>query len=217
MRNLQQLNLQPQHVTGTSEQEWFTDTYAPWLETTLEAAIANDIVPRHRSCMGQVPQLIDVDIIEIQRSDLELGCNDGRVIETLQSLNLQDAPLRDRNCVKCVSVDFSEYVDNDQTKSLNKEDYVKENWREQYGFTVSASGGYSPNSQARIFDTGDQSCVNAKNGNLEFGSPNEGCKNGGPGRGSGGRPGKSGQNCDPVGSKNHRLALAITPVQILPL
>lgn len=198
-RNLQQ------QVTGSSEQDWFTNIYAPWLETAFETAIANDIVPQHRSCMGQVPEHIDVEIIEVQRSDLELGCDDGRIIATLQSLSLKDAPLRDRDCAKCVSVNFSSYDLNDRTYNLKGGDYVKSNWKTKYGFTISASGGYSPSSRARIFDTGDQHCVNAANGNLDFGSPNQGCSIGGLGKGTGGTPGESGENCDPVGSKHHYL------------
>jgi hypothetical protein len=59
-------------------------------------------------CLGQTPLLIHAVITEIQLEDLKLGCDNGEVIEALQSLSLQDEPLRDCNCDKCVAVDFSE-------------------------------------------------------------------------------------------------------------
>jgi hypothetical protein len=72
---------------------------------------------------------------------------------------------------------------------------------EEHGFKVTASGGYNPGFKARIFDTAHSSCINAENGNLEFGSPNKNCQGGGLGHGDGGKPGESGENCEPVGSK----------------
>jgi hypothetical protein len=42
------------------------------------------------NCLGNNPKEIEVIINEIKLKDLELGCDYGQVIETLQSLSLQD-------------------------------------------------------------------------------------------------------------------------------
>jgi hypothetical protein len=186
-------------VRGSSEEKWFSEQYAPWLETTLRNAIEQEIAPKHTDCLGNNPQQIEVVIEEISEKDLELGCDDGTVIDTLQSMSLTDEPLRDRNCDECSSVDFSTYTSDG--KIAEKGDYVSNEWKPEHGFTITASGGYNPESKARIFDTADQACVSSANGSLEFGSPNKNCENGGHGHGDGGKPGESGENCEPVGSK----------------
>jgi hypothetical protein len=186
-------------VRGSSEKKWFSEQYAPWLETTLRNAIEQEIAPKHTDCLGNNPRQIEVVIEEISEKDLEFGCDDGTVIETLQSMSLTDEPLRDRNCNKCSSVDFSTYTSHG--KIAEKGDYVSNEWKPEHGFTITASGGYNPESKARIFDTADQACVSSANGSLEFGSPNKNCENGGLGHGDGGKPGESGENCEPVGSK----------------
>lgn len=194
--------LQVGSVTGGGTiADWFSNEYAPWLETTLENAIIQTIAPQYTDCLGSAPEEVDIIINEITLQDLELGCDDGEVIETLQSMSLQDAPLREHDCNLCSSVDFSTYMQNGVEQTAVKGAYVKDEWKEQYGFTVTATGGYSPSFKARIFDTGDSSCVNSANGSLEFGSPNKNCQGGGLGHGDGGEVGESGENCEPVGSK----------------
>jgi hypothetical protein len=244
LRGLQELG----SIRGLAQVKWFSEQYAQELENTLENAIKQEIAPKHVDCLGDNPQHIEVIINEIRLKDLELGCDDGNVIETLQSLSLSDEPLRDRNCDKCSSVDFStknkkhmmdmkrvrglkgvkddhedkddhddkedkgdktDKEDNDdnevyedQTKEeVKKGDYVSDEWKVEHGFTVTASGGYTPGFKARIFDTGDNSCVSEEKGTLDFGSPNKNCQNGGLGQGEGGAQGQSGENCEPVGSK----------------
>lgn len=68
--------------------------------------------------------------------------------------------------------------------------FVTDEWREEYGFKDTASGGYNPKFKARIFDTGHSSCINEANDSLEFGSPNKNCQNGGLGHRDGGNPGE---------------------------
>jgi hypothetical protein len=188
-------------IQGSSEAKWFSEQYAPELETTLANAIKQEIAPKHMDCLGDYPQKVEVIINEIHLKDLEIGCDDGKVIETLHSLSLSDEPLRDRNCDKCSSVDFSTKKKKDKTEEVKKGDYVSDEWKEEHGFTVTASGGYTPKFKARIFDTGDNSCVSEEKGTLDFGSPNKNCQNGGHGKGDGGAPGQSGENCEPIGSK----------------
>jgi hypothetical protein len=83
-------------------------------------------------------------------------------------------------------------------KKLNDGDYVPTNcWEAQYGMRVSvenANGGYAPSQKARIFDSAKA------NGDAHLGSPNDKCPGGGPGNGSGGEPGKLGENCIPQGN-----------------
>jgi hypothetical protein len=54
--------------------------------------------------------------------------------------------------------------------------------------------GYTPNGKARIFDSADPT-----GGDKDLGSPNQSCEGGGPGFGFGGKPGKRGENCNPLG------------------
>lgn len=185
-------------------QNWFADTFAPPMEATLENAIRTEIVPNHQHCLGPNPT-IDVELIQVLLGELNNRCEDGRIIESLESLNLGDVPLQKDNCGGCVSLDFSTSPGDTQ---INKGDWIREQWKTAHGLKISAAGGYSPSSQARIFDTGDAVCVNV-DGSRDFGSPNQSCQNqSGIGIGSGGVEGEAGENCDPVGSKYIRLLFA---------
>jgi hypothetical protein len=56
-------------------------------------------------------------------------------------------------------------------------------------------GGYAPYRKLRTFDTSLYDTLNP-----DLGSPNEQCPNGGPGVGTGGMPGETGENCVPQGN-----------------
>ena len=180
-------------VSGTNL--WFTQTFAPQLEITVENAIKQEIAPNHQHCLGSSPGA-SVEIIKVSLQDLEFQCDGERVMGQLASMSLVDVPLQNFQCGKCVSIDFSTRGDG---RVLLKGDYVKNEWKTQYGLTVTANGGYSPNQKARILDTADNECIN-KAGSSEFGSPNRNCNNGGIGQGDGGTPGQDGENCVSVGS-----------------
>jgi len=179
---------------------WFAATFAPQTKATLEAAIKLEIVPNHQTCLGVSPT-VEVTIHEVSLADLNLACEDGTVIESLQSFNLNDINLRKPDCNTCTSIDFSRKGDN---KKLYKGTYVKDEWYQADGLTITASGGYTPGLRARIFDTGDPVCVNV-DGSRDFGSPNKSC--GGIGVGTGGAKSQSGENCKPLGSKYLQHAL----------
>jgi len=187
-------------VTGSAHEDWFTQTYAPWLEETLETAILQEIFPVHESCLGYSPPVIEVMLDEVSLEQLQLGCDNGQVIDTLQSMSFEDEPLRDRECHRCATLDFSKYKQaGGGVNKINKGDYVKTQWKDEYGVIVTASGGYTPNFQPRIFDANAQSCMNEATGNLEFGSPNITCRNGSPA--SRRLRAKGGVNCNDIGSK----------------
>mmetsp|Transcript_2004 Transcript_2004/g.3125 ORF Transcript_2004/g.3125 Transcript_2004/m.3125 type:complete len:777 (+) Transcript_2004:78-2408(+) len=186
-------------VTGSAHEDWFTQTYAPWLEETLETAILQEIFPVHESCLGYSPPVIEVMLDEVSLEQLQLGCDNGQVIDTLQSMSFEDEPLRDRECRRCATLDFSKYkqASGRGVNKINRGDYVKSQWRDEYGVMVTASGGYTPNFQPRIFDANDKSCINEATRDLEFGSPNITCKHDGP-RGPPGGP--NGSPSGPKGS-----------------
>jgi len=173
---------------------WFAQVFAPQTKATLENAIKLEIAPNHQSCLGITPS-VEVTIHEVSLADLNLACEDGTIIESLQSLKLTDINLRKESCSKCTSIDFSKKGDN---QDLYKGDYVKDEWKASDGLSITASGGYSPGFKARIFDTGDPVCVSV-DGSRDFGSPNNSC--GGIGVGAGGAVNQSGENCRPLGSK----------------
>jgi len=80
---------------------------------------------------------------------------------------------------------------------LNDGDYVRYEWMAQYGMEVRVEdprGGYAPDKKARIFDSTNPVA------DKDFGTPNQKCPGGGPGIGSGGEPGKPGENC--IAQKN---------------
>jgi hypothetical protein len=97
----------------------------------------------------------------------------------------------------CTKIDFSTKGNGEV---LTRGAYVSEEWKDMYNLTITATStiGYTPNGKARIFDTANPG-TNDINGDPDLGSPNAKC--GGPGQGSGGEPGKRGENCQPVGSK----------------
>lgn len=76
--------------------------------------------------------------------------------------------------------------------------YVQNEWQATAGFTITAiptSGGYTGPGNAgmgRLFDSANPMTE------TDLGSPNSGC--GGPGKGSGGAPGKPGENCVALGN-----------------
>lgn len=200
-RNLQQgvlkNGLLNKFGANKDSENWFTETFAPEMEPTLENAIRDQILPNRTNCLGIDP-VIDVTLIEVSLKDLDLACEDGKVIESLQSLNIGDTPLQRNNCGNCASVDFSQTTNGTR---LVKGDWIKEQWVDQHGLIISATGGFSPLFQGRIFDTNDTSCA-TEDGSHDFGSPNERCTgNAGNGTGLGGRPGEKGENCQPIGSK----------------
>jgi len=75
-------------------------------------------------------------------------------------------------------------------------EYLGTEWLEEYGLTLSASGGFSD--KPRLFDTANPG--DEKIGDIDLGSPNEKCAGGGPGVGVGGEPGEPGENCVPQGN-----------------
>jgi hypothetical protein len=83
--------------------------------------------------------------------------------------------------------------------SLSRSGYVDADAFEGQGITVTASSdtGFTPSGKPRILDTNP---VNpAMLPDKSFGSPNESCNVSGPGVGSGGMVGESGENCDALG------------------
>lgn len=174
--------------------QWFTEEFAPQLEATLKSAILLEIAPDYTTCLGSSPQ-VDVKINEVSLSDLSISCEDGTVIEQLQTLNLDDISVQERHiCQKCVSIDFSTRANG---TPLRKGDYVGDEWVSTHGLYIMADGA---SSKARVFDTADPDCVNT-DGSIDFGSPNVSCMDGGLGQGEGGSIGQEGENCKPIGSK----------------
>lgn len=183
-RNLRQLN------------DWFPNMFVPQTTATLEAALSTTVIPDHTSCLGSSPT-IEVELVQVGLDDLRILCSDGRVIDSLETLRMGDIPLSNHNCEQCASLDFSKFDDGSQ---INQGEWIGNQFRDKHGLSITASGGYSSNERARIFDTSDSTCVNV-DGSRDFGSPNSGCDGGGLGVGAGGLPGETGENCDPVGSK----------------
>ena len=172
---------------------WFSDTFKPQLEATLEKAFATELVAKYTGCLGSNPG-IAVSVNGITRTQLlavDCASSDIGLLETMTFANLA---IRSRTsvCSKCVKIDFSTKGNG---TALVRGEYVKDQWQKN-GVSITAKGGYSPNgNEARIFDTARLGV----NGNPDLGSPNQKC--GGPGKGSGGEPGKKGENCKPLGSK----------------
>ena len=73
--------------------------------------------------------------------------------------------------------------------------YVSTEWS-AYGVTLTATGGYG--AHPRIFNTSDVG--NKLYGDIDLGTPNSHCPQGGPGVGTGGVPGKAGENCKYLGN-----------------
>lgn len=96
-----------------------------------------------------------------------------------------------KDCVTRV-IDFS---DTAAGARLRRGQYVANEW-EEYGLKLSSSGGFG--TKPRVFDTANPG--KEKAGDPDLGSPNEHCRNGGPGRGDGGKPGSLGANCKALGN-----------------
>ena len=98
-------------------------------------------------------------------------------------------------CSATIKVDFGT---TGEGKVLESGDYVADEWKDEFGFRVSASGkndgGYTPNGKARILDSSNPKSAE------ELGTPNFKCPTRGPGKGSGGKPGRPGENCEALGN-----------------
>jgi hypothetical protein len=76
--------------------------------------------------------------------------------------------------------------------------YVTNELQSDYFVTVEATGGYTPDGAARVFNTANPGT--AENGDPDLGSPNSKCDGGGPGIGDGGAPDSAYSNCVPLGN-----------------
>ena len=117
----------------------------------------------------------------------------GHVVED-KTRSLQDSSFSSSWCSSTI-LDFD--TDGVGT-NLNNGDYVRNEWRSAYGLRVFANGrgntGYTPSNMPRLFDSENPG------GFRQLGSPNSKCSTkGGPGSGSGGFPGRPGENCEPLG------------------
>jgi hypothetical protein len=158
--------------------------------TAFKTVILTNVAPKHKNCLGISPS-VTVNVFEVTLAELNrCPLTD---IPWLQTVTNYLPP-----CRSCNTIDFSQ---NGLGVKVLPGTYVSTLWKAGYGFTVTASattGGYYPSGQARVFDT-IQPTLNGAKGQMDLGSPNEGC--GGIGRGLGGRPGAPGENCVSLGSK----------------
>ena len=158
--------------------------------TAFKSVIVTNVAPKHRNCLGMNPS-ITVTVIEVTLSELNKCPHTD--IPWLQTVNNYLPP-----CKSCNTINFSQ---NGFGAKVLPGTYASTLWKAGYGFTVTASatsGGYFPSGQVRVFDT-IQPTLNGAKGQMDLGTPNEGC--GGIGRGLGGRPGQPGENCVALGSK----------------
>lgn len=174
--------------------EWFTNTFKPEMEATLKVAFG-ELEDLHLKCVGKNPV---IDVIVNGASLAEIASAKCPIIGGLGVLDAISfgsivVGLRQSTCQTCVNLDFSK---TGKGKKLERGAYVKNEWYDIYGLTISAVGGYCPNGMARIFDT-----AKPGDGDRHLGSPNSKCPRGGPGVGVDGEPGQRGANCEPLGSK----------------
>jgi hypothetical protein len=88
-----------------------------------------------------------------------------------------------------VTIDFDTYPDG---STVPGGVYVSNEWFDEYGVSLSASGGYLD--IPRLLNTSSTDVEN------DLGSPNEKCSPPGPGVGAGGEPNRPGANCVPQGN-----------------
>ena len=104
----------------------------------------------------------------------------------------RSSPTVSSSCTETI-LDFEELPDG---TPLIGGTYLDSQWLEEYGLTLSASGGFSD--LPRLFNT--SSVGDEEVGDADLGSPNAKCANPGPGEGVGGEPGMPGENCVPLGN-----------------
>jgi hypothetical protein len=102
------------------------------------------------------------------------------------------------DCTKVV-VDFDTLPDG---TPLAGGTYLEEDWFAEYGLKIPKRITFDQAVmrpiELRLFNTSDVG--DGVYGDPDLGSPNSRCSNPGPGRGSGGKPGKKGENCKPQGN-----------------
>jgi hypothetical protein len=156
------------------------------------------IIPKYSQCLGNSPK-VDAEAFSVGISDLSKACP-ATGLPYLNVANLEKGShfvFQSTVCESCLSLDFS---NNGATEPILGGTYVKNQWKNTYGITISASsvnGGFTPDDNARVYNT--TLPVSQNNGNFDLGSPNVKC--GGIGVGLGGEPGQPGENCVPIQSK----------------
>ncbi len=104
---------------------------------------------------------------------------------------------------ECFVIDFEtdgQGADLVLDRNDNDSGYVENEWNNYCGVVLSAEGGVR--SLPRLFDSANPLLDPSKPkgcGDSDLGAPNENCPDGGPGIGDGGKPGKEGENCVPLG------------------
>jgi hypothetical protein len=183
-------------VKGTTE--WFNNQYVPQLKSSIANAILTSVVPEHSKCLGKSP-MVTIDVSKISKEDLlsRFECYEGRVISLLETMGISIIPSMDRECNRCVNIDFAT---TSTRNALRAGTTISGQWQED-GLIIEATNRLINRTvNARIIDTGDVTCLKRTN-TLEFGSPNQSCRGGGVGLGVGGMIGTDGENCRPLGSK----------------
>jgi hypothetical protein len=189
-RNLQAV------VKGSTD--WFNNQYVPELKRSIANAILTSVVPMHTKCLGTLP-IVTVDVSKINKEELisRFECYEGRVISLLETMGISIIPSIDRECSRCVKIDFSK---TSTGVLLQAGMNIAQQWKTD-GLIIEANNQLMNRTQnARIIDTSDRTCLQRIN-KLEFGSPNQSCRGGGVGLGIGGMIGTAGENCMPVRSK----------------
>jgi hypothetical protein len=186
------------NLTESNWKRHLSDQLIPLIELQLNSIVSLEVVPYHQRCLGVNP-LINVTASRIGVTGVPSKCN-VNALPTLSVSNLEKNKyfaFQGSVCQACISLDFSSIGANMQ---INPGTYVSTQWKNTYGVTINASssvGGFTPYSQARIYDT-RQIVLNGE-GDIDLGSPNTNC--GGLGVGLGGQIGQTGENCFPINSK----------------
>jgi hypothetical protein len=106
---------------------WFTNTFKPQLEATLEAAFATELVPRHRGCLGYNPA-IDVTVnglTLLQLLGVKCSSTSVGLLDTINFANLA-LGFAQSVCASCTKIDFSRKGNGE---ILTRGAYVSDEWK----------------------------------------------------------------------------------------
>jgi hypothetical protein len=161
-------------VIGTTE--WFNNIYVPQLKSSIATAIKTTSVPEHPKCLGTLP-IVTVAVSKITKLELisRFECYEGRIISLLETMSISFIPSMDRECNRCVKIDFSKTIAGTVLQAGTK---ISKQWQQE-SLTIQAMNRIiNQTTDARIINTGDATCVRRLN-KVEFGSPNQSCRGGG--------------------------------------
>ena len=156
----------PRHIGFQSGRDFFVDQIHH-ISATVPRRLYEDT--------GKIVLRLNTQVTATRVTDESAGYDNIRITERHDCSGTSrptPAPTPAGPCTDVVNIDFETSGDG---TALNRGDYVGDNWKDNFGFVITAfaaCSGFTPDAKARIFDTANPGTSQA-DGDPDLGSPNK--------------------------------------------